>query len=149
MKRCSRCKELKTLCSFSKNKKGKNGLYCHCKVCQRQTNRTRYNKPNGQIAKHADGIRRYWRHLNRDAAVKEYDKLKSEQDSKCKICNLPESEIDKKYNKIKYLCVDHNHQTMQVRGLLCSRCNRGIGQLKDNAALCYAAALYLEKFENS
>lgn len=41
------------------------------------------------------------------------------------------------------LCIDHNHQTGQVRGLLCARCNLALGYLDDNPESCLRAARYL------
>jgi hypothetical protein len=41
--------------------------------------------------------------------------------------------------------VDHDHKTGIIRGLLCNGCNTAIGQLRDNPALCRAAADYLER----
>ena len=46
----------------------------------------------------------------------------------------------------KRLCVDHSHQSNKIRGLLCYRCNYGIGLLNDNSDQIRAAADYLEKF---
>jgi hypothetical protein len=43
----------------------------------------------------------------------------------------------------KILCVDHNHSTGIVRGLLCHRCNLGIGFLQDNPDLTQRATDYL------
>jgi len=43
--------------------------------------------------------------------------------------------------------VDHNHITGQVRGVLCHRCNVGLGQFKDSPALLISAANYLVQQE--
>lgn len=42
------------------------------------------------------------------------------------------------------LCVDHCHKTGRVRGLLCRKCNSGIGQLEDSTALLKKAIEYIE-----
>ena len=41
------------------------------------------------------------------------------------------------------LSIDHNHETGQVRGLLCGPCNMALGALKDSPELCEIAAKYL------
>jgi hypothetical protein len=43
------------------------------------------------------------------------------------------------------LAVDHDHTTGQVRGLLCIRCNRAIGNLRDDPDLAIRAAAYLKR----
>lgn len=41
------------------------------------------------------------------------------------------------------LHIDHDHSTGKVRGLLCGRCNAGIGHLGDSEENLWRAALYL------
>jgi translation initiation factor 2 beta subunit (eIF-2beta)/eIF-5 len=53
--------------------------------------------------------------------VSDYEKLKKDQNNKCKICNKPERATQS--NRIKRLAIDHCHTTGKVRGLLCHSCN--------------------------
>ena len=54
--------------------------------------------------------------------LKQYTQMLKDQNGVCKICGGT--------NKGKTLHVDHNHKTKRVRGLLCFRCNRGVGYLE-------------------
>jgi Autographiviridae endonuclease VII len=64
----------------------------------------------------------------------EYDALLAKQGGVCAIC--------RKHSK-RRLCVDHCHRTGTVRGLLCDRCNLGLGSLKEDQASLVAALAYL------
>ena len=86
---------------------------------------------------------------NREALLKsrykmleeEYEKLFLYQQGKCAICLLPEK--SKLHGKIKNLSVDHDHETDQIRGLLCSCCNALLGQTNDNQFILIQALKYL------
>jgi hypothetical protein len=65
------------------------------------------------------------------------------QNGVCAICSCPETVKHHSTNEIQPLVVDHDHGTGRVRGLLCTRCNKGIGLLKHNPEFLRAAADYL------
>jgi hypothetical protein len=45
------------------------------------------------------------------------------------------------------LSVDHDHETGQVRGMLCGPCNMALGAFKDSPELCLKAAAYLRAYK--
>lgn len=58
------------------------------------------------------------------------------QDNRCAICGEPPPPN-------RRLAIDHNHTTGQIRDLLCTRCNAGLGMFNDDTALLERAAEYL------
>jgi hypothetical protein len=79
------------------------------------------------------------RHLRRKYGVTEVDvdTMTNEQLGRCAICR-----------KMLLLGggthIDHDHETQRVRGLLCVKCNNGLGQFNDQPHLLRSAAAYLE-----
>lgn len=69
--------------------------------------------------------------------LEEYHTLSLDQNHVCKICG----EIEP-YNTS--LAVDHCHTTGEVRGLLCSNCNRALGFMKDSIEILQSAIKYLK-----
>lgn len=78
---------------------------------------------------------------NYDMTLDEYNTILASQDSRCAICGMLSEENDRR------LAIDHDHKTGRVRGLLCTRCNMGLGYFTDSPKLLREAAAYLEKFE--
>ena len=56
------------------------------------------------------------------------------QGGRCAICRC----------QLSPACVDHDHSTGVVRGLLCSSCNKGLGFFNDDTRLLAYALVYLE-----
>lgn len=52
----------------------------------------------------------------------------------CKVCG-----------STRRLCIDHGHNTGKIRGILCSKCNIGLGMFDDSAARLQAAIDYLKR----
>lgn len=68
----------------------------------------------------------------------EYDELLKDQNYKCAICGN-EDEVEG-----RRLAIDHCHSQGHVRGLLCGKCNRGLGLFNDNPELLNNAIGYLK-----
>lgn len=81
----------------------------------------------------------------RGLTIERYREMQEEQNGKCAICNLEETRKSKGSDKITRLCVDHDHETNEVRQLLCHDCNSGLGKFKDSPELLLTAADYLIK----
>lgn len=80
--------------------------------------------------------------------VEEYHALYTLQNGKCAICGtdlinaINNGQKDAKNNF--QTCVDHDHKTGKVRGLLCWHCNTALGHFRDNAEILIKAANYLK-----
>lgn len=86
---------------------------------------------------------RYWLKKAFNLTIEDYNNLLKNQGNKCAICKtkfkkLTEQNIDR-------LCIDHNHKTEQIRGLLCTQCNLAIGNLKEKIQYFKNAIKYLQE----
>jgi hypothetical protein len=77
--------------------------------------------------------------------IGEFDELMKIQNGVCGICESSKS-LDRNGNQAR-LCVDHDHQTGAVRGLLCSTCNSALGLFKDDARLLTRALMWIGQNE--
>lgn len=78
----------------------------------------------------------------------DYQQMHADRDGKCDICGNRETHFGRKNKRGEvYLCVDHDHETGAVRGLLCGACNVGLGALGDNALTLLRAVGYLRQHE--
>lgn len=167
-KTCKHCGETKPLMGFTfLRKTGK--PYTYCKSCQKQKDKARKERdPGAHRARDAERTKRWrlnnnerYRALKKDnrenqkqknaprIALMErchrikmkygltkdnYDRLLLDQDGKCRICKKSDG---------GYLHIDHCHDTGKIRGLLCQRCNIGLGQFRNSVENLQNAIRYL------
>lgn len=83
------------------------------------------------------------RHLRRKYGIslEDYDRMLAAQAGGCAICGKRPDE-QQRYDR--YLHVDHNHETGEVRGLLCDQHNLLLGRFNDDPNLIRRAADYLD-----
>ncbi|MGV8972244.1 MAG: endonuclease VII domain-containing protein [Rhodoglobus sp.] len=163
LKACSRCHRDKPLSEFRLLKAG--NLTSHCKACAKEylnawriknasalqeRRRLRYESRTDEErdARRASDRAAYGRNAEnqRDKrlmslfgiGLAEYNERLAAQDGQCAICG-------ERCSSGRRLAVDHCHKTGAVRGLLCIRCNNGIGNFMDDPQRLLAAVAYLRK----
>lgn len=153
MKNCSKCNQQKPTSEYHKDKRNSDGLYGWCKTCAceksmlyRQNNieKVRENQRAARN-KNPDAYKNKSLKYTFGITLDEYNELLEKQNYVCAVCNKPEKEIHPQSKKIRNLNVDHCHETGKIRGLLCNSCNRGIGLLRDDPNLLFAAIQYLKR----
>lgn len=116
---CSQCDQRKPFDGFHRKSESPDGRAGICIKCKTEDRRSY--------------------HLNYAYGITEehYFTLLDEQWGCCAICGSDDETIG------GHLHVDHNHHTGDVRGLLCSNCNTGLGLLQDNPDTLKSAIRYL------
>ena len=114
MKKCSSCKEHKSLSEFFKHKNIKGGYRYQCKQCESIA----YNKRRDH---HTARKRKWYIENTYNMSYEEYETLRILQDDKCFICKADSNDLH----------IDHCHDTGEVRALLCSRCNTLLGRIEN------------------
>ena len=72
----------------------------------------------------------------------DYDAMLEAQGGVCTICGEP-------CKSGRNLAIDHDHETGEVRELLCSGCNTGIGNFRENATALENAAVYIRRHKEN
>lgn len=66
------------------------------------------------------------------------------QEGKCAICEAKGDIWELGFKTKAPFCIDHDHKSGKVRGLLCSHCNKGLGMFRDNRKTMVNAIKYLK-----
>lgn len=123
---CFGCRERKLSTGFVVNSSGRRGSP-FCRPC--------YDRREQDPAIEALVRRNYRLQRKYRIGLEQYQRLLELQNGLCASCRTNEA-VD----------VDHDHQAGFIRGLLCPRCNTGIGQLKDDPTIITRAIDYLERW---
>lgn len=122
---CSKCPTVRSPETCYKQKGGRAGLHSWCKQCVQAARKQRTRKPQ----------KRNWLlHTRYRLTPEQVDKMRADQGGLCGICRRP----------MKRECIDHDHKTRKVRGLLCHGCNIKLPSV-ENDEYRVAAIEYLEK----
>jgi hypothetical protein len=163
MKRCKHCGKTRPLDDFYGDPKAKDGRRPECKACNLaakaarnaanpQANRDRVKRwqrenPEKYRAKQQQyidsGQKKAWdrkSYLKRKYGItlEQYEAMLEAQGGVCKICGKPRPDD-------RTLHVDHDHETGEIRGLLCFRCNNALGDFEEQYELFQKAADYLDR----
>lgn len=105
----------------------KTNIRGHCMNKINETNKLRYDEGRS-VVKMRDGFT----YTSEDKIF-----LWESQDGKCAICKdaIETPNIG---------CVDHDHSTIKMRGMLCGSCNKMLGYARDNIESLKSAIVYLE-----
>ena len=149
-KYCIKCRTNKRWSEFYKRSRNQDGLAEWCKECakaavkasvaknslphQEAVSRWKNNNP-APAARHS---RRSELKRKYGITLEQYELLYEQQGGLCAICH-------KECSRGTLLAVDHDHATGAVRGLLCRRCNLGLGNFRDSTTLLYQAIVYLSR----
>lgn len=160
MKKCSACKELKPMGDFSPASATYDKRAGQCKPCALESTKKwllkkkAYGEYEEVKRKRREGMKK-WRLANKPEADErsmqwsygigwpEYTAMSIAQDGKCAICGTT-----KPGGNAKRFHIDHCHDTKEVRGLLCTSCNQGIGRFKHLPHVLEKAAAYLRNPPN-
>lgn len=144
MKACNKCGIEKGLDEFFKDKNHSTGRYSICKSCKKESTyrwRTENRRVYNAVARkwradHKDRVREY--NLRKKGInTKQYQALFDLQLGCCAICGRSQIKCKRR------LSVDHCHRTGKIRSLLCSNCNKGLGNFQESAAILKRASEYL------
>lgn len=112
-----------------------------------------YWKPKIGSSHNKKEYARKWRAANKDRSrnidlkkaygisLEDYNNILEKQKGACAICEEPETMVIKGIPV--RLAVDHCHNSLKIRGLLCTKCNRGLGGFNDDPELLIKAAKYV------
>lgn len=145
-KTCWKCETLKPIEEFYANKSRGDGRSSACKNCSKSIAKERHDADrktyNGHMKewrlKNPDRQRRYRIKANYGLVQDDFNAMLDKQENRCAVCKS--TDYGKGRNN---WCIDHDHKTGEVRGLVCFYCNLLFGNCDDNPTILMNAIIYL------
>ena len=136
-KKCTKCGEEKPATAeyFDAHPQCRFGLNSVCRPCRAARQKAYLSRPDAKAA-HKARCRKWELKKLYGLTPDQFQEMYEKQNGICAICGGT--------NPMGDLCVDHNHQTGQVRDLLCRACNLMIGNARESQTLLSKAAAYLQ-----
>ena len=110
----------------------------YCKPCERSRGRKYYSDNRERMKEH---LRHKSRKILYGITKEQFESLIEKQNNSCAICGIKEPGGKGNWH------VDHDHTTGIIRGLLCHKCNTGLGLFRESKLILSEAINYLEKYE--
>lgn len=164
-KTCRICIEDKPTTEFCKDKRSSDSLSSRCRKCNyfgvknwRKNNPEKHKKnlkkykeahpTETMLQARKDGNKNYYRNGQKSRikyrygiSFEDFEEMKERQNNLCAICKTKTYE--------KELNIDHCHATGKIRGLLCTKCNTGIGLFCDDINLLKNVITYLNENQDT
>jgi hypothetical protein len=142
LKECLTCTEEKPLGCFSKQARMKDGHKNECKQCVSKRSQC-WQRDHPKEYKAQLNERYYKRH---HLTLEQFTEMFNKYDGKCWSCKDPPLAGDRLQIDHDHACCDKSFSCGKcVRGLLCRRCNTGLGSFKDDQCLMLAGIEYLKQ----
>jgi len=116
---------------FVVGKNNRFGRSPYCKQCRNESDKQKQH--NNSLVRRCKKF---------GITVEQYEQMIVQQENRCAICSKHYDDFN---GRGKNFHIDHCHESGEVRGLLCSNCNTGLGQFKDNVKALESAIIYLNK----
>jgi len=143
---CSQCNKDLPEEDFYKDSRTPGARRQGCKECSRKKNNKNYAVAHANTdARRVIARRSHLKHKY-GITLEDYDALFAKQGGTCAICQGTTGHVAMKEDT---LCVDHDHNTGEVRGLLCHPCNVMIGKAQDNSTILRRGAAYLDNLNRA
>ena len=135
-KTCSLCKEDKSYSAFGNDPRVRCGKVAICNDCARMKNK-KWRENNKE--KHRQSRKKSQIKQRYGISQEMFYLILAAQNNRCGICKTL-------FDSKKRPSIDHCHETGRVRGILCQKCNTGIGMFLEKEYILSAAAEYLFRY---